>query len=254
MDKQTRRFILLLCFMILVLENVALSAKIVSQIMFNSKEDERSTNLREINDQATTISQISKSSVFRSIDDDKVASSSMTKRNHFLQNYLKNQSTVINNIRITAENGIKSKVDTCNNGICNVSLSSKQDKEGNIVTDVHLSIVTKLDADSKTNDIPFVDGVHGIENTDDQSFNYRLNYSRPSTYIYNNIPQIQSRYQGGEPWYQGRRTFQRPQSWLSHSSGGSAAPDHYYTGWLPNRLLIDDKIDPPLSKTQRNNE
>ncbi|KOC60384.1 hypothetical protein WH47_08512, partial [Habropoda laboriosa] len=157
---------------------------------------------------------------------------------------------VVNNIRITTENRVKSKVDTCNNGICNVSVSSKQDKDGNIVTDVHLSIVTKLETDSnnKTNDIPFVDGVRGIGNTYDHSLDpHHLNYSRPSTYFYNSIPQIQSRYQGGEPWYQGRRMFQRPEIWRSHSSDR-------YTGWLPNRLVVDDKIEPPFSKTQRNNE
>ena len=46
------------------------------------------------------------------------------------------------------------------------------------------------------------------------------------------IFQIQSRYQGGEPWYQNRRSIQRPES----------------------KPVVNDKIDPPFSKTQSNKE
>lgn len=99
------------------------------------------------------------------------------------------QPTVINNIQIIVnENGTKSGIDVCKNGICNISVSSRLNNEGNIVTDVHLTVITKLEADLKTNDIPIVDGVRGVANTYDLGLRH-LNRSRPSTYLYN-TPQV----------------------------------------------------------------
>lgn len=99
------------------------------------------------------------------------------------------QPTVINNIQIIVnENGTKSGIDVCKNGICNISVSSRLNNEGNIVTDVHLTVITKLEADFKTNDIPIVDGVRGVANTYDLGLRH-VNRSRPSTYLYN-TPQV----------------------------------------------------------------
>ena len=103
------------------------------------------------------------------------------------------QPIVVNNIQITvSENGTKSSIDMCKNGICNVSVSSKLNNDGNIIiTNVHLTITTKLETDFKTNDIPIVDGVRGIENTYNRYYNH-LNRSRPLLYLYKNIPQVKS--------------------------------------------------------------
>ena len=100
------------------------------------------------------------------------------------------QPIVINNIQITVnENGTKSSMDVCKNGICNVSVSSRLNNEGDIITNVHLTIKTKLKTDFKKNDIPIVDGIRGIGNTYNRYYNH-LNRSRPLLYLYKNIPQV----------------------------------------------------------------
>ncbi|XP_033325420.2 uncharacterized protein LOC117219948 isoform X2 [Megalopta genalis] len=129
----------------------------------------------------------------------------------------KRLSDIINNIQITI-NGkeIKPSLDGCPNSICKVSMSSTYDDEGNVITDLHLRIITKSEADTK----------------------------------------IQTRYQDGEPWYQGRRTFQRPQIMWRYQVpvqfSGRQFPQ--YGGRPAAAPVVDDKIEPPLSKTQGRNK
>ncbi|XP_033325419.2 uncharacterized protein LOC117219948 isoform X1 [Megalopta genalis] len=165
----------------------------------------------------------------------------------------KRLSDIINNIQITI-NGkeIKPSLDGCPNSICKVSMSSTYDDEGNVITDLHLRIITKSEADTKVNEIPVVDGVRGVEDSHD----HPVVASRPTTYLHNNIPQIQTRYQDGEPWYQGRRTFQRPQIMWRYQVpvqfSGRQFPQ--YGGRPAAAPVVDDKIEPPLSKTQGRNK
>ncbi|KAK1132057.1 hypothetical protein K0M31_016195 [Melipona bicolor] len=209
-------------------------------IVFDSRENEENSkdfnlrdflNLNEVHNQIATTQQILKSFTFK-INSENEFRMLNTKRSDFIKDDSLEQPIVINNIQITMNgNGTKSSMDVCKNGICNVSVSSKLNKEGDIITNVHLTITTKLKTDFKKNDIPIVDGIRGIENTYNRYYNH-LNRSRPLLYLYKNIPQIQSRYQGGEPWYQNRRNIQKPEI----------------------KPVVNDKIEPPFSKTQSNTE
>ncbi|XP_050477262.1 uncharacterized protein LOC126867120 isoform X2 [Bombus huntii] len=239
MEKRIREIALFVFLTVFAWESYISCIEISSQIVFDSQENERdpndfyskdSLNLNQVNDRLATTRRIPKSFIF-AINSENAFRMSNKKRSHFIQDDPTRQPAVINNIQIIVnENGTKSGIDVCKNGICNISVSSRLNNEGNIVTDVHLTVITKLETDFKTNDIPIVDGVRGVANTYDLGLRH-LNRSRPSTYLYN-TPQIQSRYQGGEPWYQGRRSFQRPRI----------------------KPVVDDKIEPPLSKTQWNKE
>nr|XP_033193224.1 uncharacterized protein LOC117158447 [Bombus vancouverensis nearcticus] len=239
MEKRIREIALFVFLTVFAWESYISCIEISSQIVFDSQENERdpndfyskdSLNLNQVNDRLATTRRIPKSFIF-AINSENAFRMSNKKRSHFIQDDPTRQPAVINNIQIIVnENGTKSGIDVCKNGICNISVSSRLNNEGSIVTDVHLTVITKLEADFKTNDIPIVDGVRGVANTYDLGLRH-LNRSRPSTYLYN-TPQIQSRYQGGEPWYQGRRSFQRPRI----------------------KPVVDDKIEPPLSKTQWNKE
>ncbi|XP_076277369.1 uncharacterized protein LOC143207592 [Lasioglossum baleicum] len=162
-------------------------------------------------------------------------------------------SEIINNVQIIIDGKeIKPRLDGCENSVCKVSMSSTRDDEGNVITDVHLRIITKPEMDSKVNEIPVVDGVRGVEGSHD----HPVVSSRPTTYLRNDIPQIQTRFQDGEPWHQGGRTFQRPQiMWRYHvpvQFTGRLFPQY---GGRPAAVpVVDDKIEPPLSKTQRSNK
>ncbi|XP_078032736.1 uncharacterized protein LOC144467695 [Augochlora pura] len=160
---------------------------------------------------------------------------------------------IINNIQIII-NGkeIKPSLEGCQNSVCKVSMSSNQDGDGNVITDLHLRIITKSETDPKVNEIPVVDGVRGVEDSHD----HPVVASRPATYLRNNIPQIQTRFQDSEPWYQGGRTFQRPQiTWryqVPVQFAGRQFPQ--YGGRPAAAPVIDDKIEPPLSNTQGRNK
>ncbi|XP_017886577.2 uncharacterized protein LOC108628878 [Ceratina calcarata] len=206
MEKRINSFILVLT---LVSRNLISCTDVSSQIAFeNGKSIE---DLNEINRQEID------SRFFKSFEEFSKPNG-MKRRSQIYDS--SRQPTVINNIQITMnDNETQSDVDKCKNGICNVSVSSERDDEGNIITDVHLKFITKL-INSKTDDIPIVDGVRGVEKI------VNLHHSRPIEL--HNIPQIQTRYEGGEPWYQGGRTFE-------------LIP--------PIKPVVDDKIEPPLSKT-----
>ncbi|XP_043515948.1 uncharacterized protein LOC122531805 [Frieseomelitta varia] len=236
MEKQIKETVLFVLLTISALKNYISCMEISSQIVFDSRENEGNSNdfslrdflnLNEVHDQIATAQQILKSFTFK-INSENELRMLNTKRSDFIGDDSLEQPVVINNIQITVNgNGTKSTVDVCKNGICNVSVSSRLNDEGDIITNVRLTIATKLKTDFKKNDIPIVDGIRGIENT----YNH-LNRSRPLLYLYKTIPQIQSRYQGGEPWYQNRRSIEKPEV----------------------KPVVDDKIDPPFSKTQSNEE
>lgn len=107
------------------------------------------------------------------------------------QNDSTKQPNVIDNLQIVI-NGkeMKSGVDACKSGVCKMSVTSSLDEEGNIVTDVHLRVITKVETDLKTNDIPIIDGIRGIDNPSVRvPDGRRANPFRPPSYVYN-IPQV----------------------------------------------------------------
>ncbi|KOX67455.1 hypothetical protein WN51_09627 [Melipona quadrifasciata] len=237
MEKQIRKTVLFVLFTISALKCYISCMEISSQIVFDSRENEENSNdfnlrdflnLNEVHNQIATTQQILKSFTFK-INSENELRMLNTKRSDFIKDDSLEQPIVINNIQITMNgNGTKSSMDVCKNGICNVSVSSKLNKEGDIITNIHLTITTKLKTDFKKNDIPIVDGIRGIENTYNRYYNH-LNRSRP--FLLQMIFKIQSRYQGGEPWYQNRRSIQ-----------------------TEIKPVVNDKIEPPFSKTQSNTE
>lgn len=74
-----------------------------------------------------------------------------------------------------------------------MSVSSKPDEKGNIVTEMHLSIITKAKSNVKINDVPVINGFRGVnENYDKQPSFHSINSPRPM-HIHlqrDNIPQV----------------------------------------------------------------
>ncbi|XP_014481884.1 PREDICTED: uncharacterized protein LOC106748153 [Dinoponera quadriceps] len=170
------------------------------------------------------------------------------------------QPKVINNIRIVVNgNDSLPSVSSCKHGVCNVSVSSKPDGKGNIVTEVRLSIVTRAKPDVRINEVPVVVGFRGAnKESNERPIFYPTNAPNlPHLHLHRDyIPQIQSNYQGyGEPWYQHRRNFQRPPTYRGYQNFGDRGDG--FRGrdiWSRGRATMDDKIEPPLSKTKSSND
>ncbi|XP_053979042.1 uncharacterized protein LOC128876591 [Hylaeus volcanicus] len=250
MEKRAGRIVLVLC-VTLATGNYASSAEVSSMIDFRSQEDDRGSNdsdpkpvvgLNEVNEEDND---------FRKPDE------SRKPKYDFIRDDSTKRPDVLDNIQIVVNGkAVGSNVDECRSGVCKVSVSSNRDKDGNIVTDVHLRIITKVEPDPKINDIPVIDGIHGVHSPHFHSGFRPSNSFHSPTHGYDNVPQIQTRYHGGEPWYQGPRNFQRPQIvWRSHHPGESASRRFpSYGGRSFGKPVVDDKIEPPLSKTQGSDE
>ncbi|KAL0126146.1 hypothetical protein PUN28_004933 [Cardiocondyla obscurior] len=157
---------------------------------------------------------------------------------------------IINNIQVVV-NSNDSISDSCEHGICNVSVSSKVDEKGNIVTEIHLSITTKAKPNVKIDDVPVISGFQGASK-DKQPILHSINSPRSmhTQFHRDNIPQIQTDYRRhGEPWH--GRIFQRPQIYWNYQLGdyGNIGFRSHNT-WQRDRPIVDDKIEPPLSKTK----
>ncbi|XP_066600868.1 uncharacterized protein [Prorops nasuta] len=168
---------------------------------------------------------------------------------------------VINNIQIIV-NGNETDSETesrinrnnmvCKNSVCNISVVSKPDGIGNIVTDVRLSIITRIKT-LDVEEIPIIDGVRGNgRNRQEPPQYFPLSYV-PHV-LYDNLPQIQTH--RPEPherrFYYGHRTFQRPPSYYHYQR---IDPEYQGQGMnLPDKTNVDDKIEPPLSKTTTNDK
>lgn len=104
------------------------------------------------------------------------------------------QTKIINNIQVVVNsNDSIANGDSCEHGICNVSVSSKPDEKGNIITEVHLSIITKPKPNVKIDDVPIINGFRGVsEDYNRQPIFHSINSLRSiHTHLYrNNIPQV----------------------------------------------------------------
>ncbi|XP_076228539.1 uncharacterized protein LOC116426359 [Nomia melanderi] len=247
MEEQTKRILFLICLVTFVSKNFLSCTEISSQINLDSKEDERSSSDPNSKDMVSLDRITGRTEIRYLLDQLRQRTTNIARGD------LEKISDIINNIHIII-NGqeIKPSADGCQNRICKVSMSSTRDDEGNIITDVHLRIITKSEVDSKVNEIPVVDGFRGVEDTPDHPV--RSLGSTPHWRNY--IPQIQTRFQNGEPWYQGERAFQRPQigrryHFPTQFTGGRFPQ---YGGRPAAAPVVDDKIEPPLSKTQGSNE
>ncbi|XP_032662638.1 uncharacterized protein LOC116840252 [Odontomachus brunneus] len=169
------------------------------------------------------------------------------------------QPKVINNIQIVVNgNDSLPSVNSCKHSICDVSVSSKPDGKGNIVTEVRLSIVTRAKSNVQVNDVPVIDGFRGAskESREQPTF-HPTSTSNLYSHLYRDYtPQIQSNYQGyGESWYQQRRTFQRPSMYLGYQNFGDRGDGFRgHKTWSRERAIVDDKIEAPLSKTKSSND
>ncbi|XP_015111717.1 uncharacterized protein LOC107037600 [Diachasma alloeum] len=139
---------------------------------------------------------------------------------------------------------------SCQNGLCDFSTSTVRDSEGNLITTIKFSIITKT-RDIKVEDIPVIDGVRGIypERAPPLNFPDRSDFSRNIPQIYKQIPSNFAP-SFGPP----KNHFVRPQTDPYYSTSfarGIYVPRGQNSG-MTGRDLIDDKIQPPFSKTTSN--
>ncbi|XP_011639845.1 uncharacterized protein LOC105428934 [Pogonomyrmex barbatus] len=102
------------------------------------------------------------------------------------------QPKIINNIQVVVNNDSIPNENSCEHGICNVTVSSKQDEKGNIVTEVHLSIITRAKL-NKIDDVPVITGFRGVnEDHAKQPIFHSINSPRlMHTHLHrDNIPQV----------------------------------------------------------------
>ncbi|KAI4494157.1 hypothetical protein M0802_009191 [Mischocyttarus mexicanus] len=183
----------------------------------------------------------------------------------------KTANAVVNNVRIFVngnETGKRSNVASCENGVCDVSVSSRTDEEGNIVTDVHITVITvNTKPNIEVNEIPVIDGFRGIEEKTSPMLPpvfHPNDYVKPTfTHLpRNDIPQVQVRGfvepNNGEIHFQDRRNYGRIYpTWYNTRNHEQRV---YNKGlqdsrpWLPRRVRVDDKIEAPLSKTKQSEE
>ncbi|XP_024879213.1 uncharacterized protein LOC112459380 [Temnothorax curvispinosus] len=261
--KMQTKIILAGCFAIIMFNNFGTGVKVSSKIDFDSNENEETLanptlsttiNPRKSISPPESILRAPKSSTFIWDHGSELVKASEPRKRRIYPSCddSAKQQKIINNIEVVVNsNDSIPNGDSCEHGICNVSVSSKSDENGNIITEVHLSIITKAKPNIKIDDVPVINGFRGI-NEDKQPVFHSINSPRSMHMHFhrNNIPQIQTTYQGyGEPWY--GRTFRRPQIYWNYHFG-----DHGNVGfrdhktWPRDKPIVDDKIEPPLSKTK----
>lgn len=80
--------------------------------------------------------------------------------------------TIINEIQLDiVDSGLLINRDESqiNNKICDLTVKSKKDQFGNLITTVQFKLLTKINK-VKVNDVPIINGVHGLINTDNNNY------------------------------------------------------------------------------------
>ncbi|XP_034934744.1 uncharacterized protein [Chelonus insularis] len=158
--------------------------------------------------------------------------------------------TVINNIQLVLDNNESNIIPinqrNCQNNICAASATTTKDQQGNLVTTVNLKIITKM-KDIKVHDVPVIDGVRGLYPLNNFNPNHKPN--KPQIYR-QNTNTFQPSF--GVP----KTYFSRPHtdSFYFYNRGISREESHGQSPWMTGRDTIDDKIEPPLSKTTTNDQ
>ncbi|KAK2578893.1 hypothetical protein KPH14_009758 [Odynerus spinipes] len=234
-----------------------------------SKETERTTNVQKepilrIGEQHRSLFHRNSQSFFGSTSPE-----DLRRRGTHLSGTSINGPNIVNNVRIFVngnETGKGSNVTSCENGVCDVSVSSKTDEEGNIVTDVHVTIITNPKPSIEVVEIPVIDGFRGVEENPrhvSRPVFHSFDRARPTfTHIIrNDIPQVQSRgfqeSNNRDVRFQNRRTYSGapPPAWYNprnHEPAYRTFQDS--RSWFPRRVIVDDKIETPLSKTKYSDE
>ncbi|XP_011707344.1 PREDICTED: uncharacterized protein LOC105462443 [Wasmannia auropunctata] len=265
--KMQTRVILAGCFVIVMFNDFGTSVEVSSKIDLDSNENEEklgnSTFGTVINSKKSasppeSVLRAPKPSTFIWRNGELIKASEPRKRRIYpSHDNSAKQPKIINNIQVVVNtNDSIPSENSCEYGICNVSVSSKPDENGNIVTEVHLSIITKAKLNTKIEDVPVINGFRGVSQDDKQPIFHSINSPRSMhTHLYrNNIPQIQTNYHGyGQPWY--GQTFRQPQMyWNYHFGNQDNVGLRDQKMWPRDRPVVDDKIEPPLSKTKPNDE
>ncbi|XP_011305486.1 uncharacterized protein [Fopius arisanus] len=146
---------------------------------------------------------------------------------------------------------VKKSLENCQNGLCDVSSSSRRDSEGNIITTITFSIITKT-RDIRVEDIPVIDGFRGIHPDTTPSVNFQNipDFSRYGPQSHKQVPGnfVPS---FGPP----KNHFVRPQTNPYYSNGfARGGVPRGQNSWMTRGDFIDDKIHPPFSKTASNTE
>ncbi|CAD6215998.1 GSCOCG00004303001-RA-CDS [Cotesia congregata] len=175
----------------------------------------------------------------------------------------KDPLTIINEIQLDiVDSGLLINRDESqiNNKICDLTVKSKKDQFGNLITTVQFKLVTKINK-VKVNDVPIINGFRGLINSNNDN-----NHAPDSI-----NPQIHQRYNTnnfqpslGVP----KNYFSRPQADFyyynnknNNNNNDDVGISRMYRGesygrkpWMTSRDAIDDKIEPPLSKTSLNDQ
>ncbi|EFN69134.1 hypothetical protein EAG_14392 [Camponotus floridanus] len=263
--KMRARTILVACFAILTFNNIDTeSVEVSSKVDFDSDENKETLSnatfvtIVKLNDSADLSKSISRASEpsrasWRHKSGLVKSNEPRKRRICSSQDDSTKQPKIINNIQIVinSNDSLPNENSCKDSGICDVSVSSKPDGKGNIVTEVHLSIITNAKPNAKIDDIPVIDSFQGIKDHEEKPIFHPI--SRNPLYSHrDNIPQIQTNYQGyGEPRYH-HRTFQRPRTYWSyhHFRNGDNVEFRGRKIRPQDKPIVDDKIDPPLSRTK----
>ncbi|KYQ55597.1 hypothetical protein ALC60_05519 [Trachymyrmex zeteki] len=204
--KMQTRIILTGYFMIMIFNNFGMSIKVSSKIDLDSNE-----NKETLDNPTFTILNSQKSanppeSILRASNPSTLI---WRQGNEFVKEARKSriytwhedsakQPKIINNIQVVVNsNDSILNENSCKYGICNVSISSKSDEKGNIVTEVHFSIITKEKPNVKFDDIPVINGFRGVsKDYDKRPIFHSINSPRSiDAHLYfNNIPQVRKKF------------------------------------------------------------
>lgn len=201
--KTRTRTILAAYFAIVTFNNFGTAnVKVSSKVHLDSDENEDTltnatfdmdANLNESADPLETISRAFKPSTLTSWrhGSEFIKSNELRKRRIYLsQEDSTKRSKIINNIQIVINsNDSLPNGNSCkDSGICNVSVSSKPDGKGNIVTEVHLSIITNVKPNPEIEDIPVIDSFRGVG--EEKPIFHPISTPNPSYLHRHNIPQV----------------------------------------------------------------
>ncbi|XP_012061568.1 PREDICTED: uncharacterized protein LOC105624826 [Atta cephalotes] len=260
--KMQTRIILTGCFVIMIFNNFSTSVKVSSKVDLDSNENEETLdnptftilNFKKSANSPESILRTSNPSTLIWHQGNEFVKEPRKRRIYTLHENSAKQPKIINNIQVVVNNNDSiPNENSCKYSICNVSISSKSDEKGNIVTEVYFSIITKAKPNIKIDDVPVINGFRGINEDYEQPIFHSINSPRSiDAHLYfNNIPQVQSNYhEYNEPRY--GRTFRQPHqmNWNYHFGNHDNVKFRDHNTWVRDRPIVDDKIEPPLSKTK----
>jgi len=253
-------------FVIATFNNFSTGVEVSSKVDLDSSENEESlddatfstiVNLKESANPPESILRAPKPSTFNWRHRSELVKTSELRKRRIYPPHANSakQPKIINNIQVVVNsNDSMLNENSCEHDICNVSVSSKPDEKGNIITEVHLSIITKVKPNVKIDDVPVINGFRGVSEDHDKQPTFHPISSPRSIHTHlhrDNIPQIQTDYLGHvEPWY--GRTVRQPQMYWRYRHFGDRGNVGFrnHNTWLRDKPIVDDKIESPLSKTK----